>query len=132
MNARKLNTIMLIDDSEADNFIHQHVLEEMEIADSIVVMDAADRALEYLKEMGNSAIDLIFLDINMPRMNGFEFLEEYNVLNLSNKETIIVVMLTTSVAPEDMTKAEQLKAANYLPKPLTSESTMKIIEEYFS
>src|SRR4051812_47898983 len=102
----KFKSILLIDDNAADNRYNQIILEEMNIAENIVVAENGLEALDILKKEDNDQPDLILLDINMPKMNGWEFLDAYKKLNL--KENDIVVVLTTSMNPEDKKKAEQI------------------------
>jgi response regulator RpfG family c-di-GMP phosphodiesterase len=76
--------------------------------------------------------DIIFLDINTPRMNGFEFLEEYKKLHESLKSKVLIIMLTTSVNPEDRKRAMSFKEVNeFLFKPLSIELIREIIERHF-
>ena len=84
----KLNCILLVDDDEPTNFLNQMVIEELDIAEQIRVAQNGQEALTYLKKTGigdeNFPLpDLILLDINMPAMNGWEFLERYRKLNLA-------------------------------------------------
>ncbi len=131
-----MNKILLIDDSDADNFIHQRVIEKADVADNIIVKNSGQAALEYLSskdENGNTPVpDLIFLDINMPGMNGWEFLENYEKLEPEQKAGIIVCMLTTSVAEADKQKAGGFPLVeSFLHKPLTQETLFKISDDYF-
>lgn len=74
---------------------------------------------------------LIFLDINMPVMDGFEFLEAYEKLNISREGTI-VVMLTTSQNPRDKEKIKNFKVADWLIKPLSEEAIQSVLEKHFN
>ena len=89
----------------------------------------------YLKSpvnTGSTHPDLIFVDINMPRMNGWEFLEEYNKLADQFKSQAIVVMLTTSGNPDDKAKAKLSKViSDFITKPLTKEILEGIVKQYF-
>jgi CheY-like chemotaxis protein len=126
----KLNKIMLIDDSEADNFIHQRIINKCNITDEVVVMYRATDALHYLKTQ--SRPDLIFLDINMPGMDGWEFLEEYEKLTPAQKANFIICMLTTSRSAIDREKAERYGIVeHFLSKPLTKDKLMTIVQAHF-
>jgi len=133
---KKLKCIMLIDDNFDDNFIHERVIKHVNAAEIVVAKQTGRDALDYLKlkkEHENFHPDLIFLDINMPGMNGWEFLDEYSKLDEKLKSRAIVIMLTTSENPDDMAKAKEMSAASdFKTKPLTEEMLEEIIEKYFS
>jgi CheY-like chemotaxis protein len=128
----KLKCVMLIDDSSDDNFIHEREIKKANVADTIIIHNGGSDALEYLRSKQLPHADLIFLDINMPRMNGWEFLEEYNLLDKTLQGTAIIIMLTTSNHPEDLKKAKFWSfVSDYRTKPLTSEAMNDIITKYF-
>jgi CheY-like chemotaxis protein len=136
---QKLNCVLVIDDDEPTNFFTQMILEDSGCVSHIKMMQSGREALEYLpktEEAGSDpglypCPDLIFLDINMPAMNGWEFLDKYKELNIRNK--IIVIMLTTSLFPEDKLKAESMpEISAFENKPLTAEKISVIFEKYFT
>lgn len=130
---KKLNCILLIDDNNADNYFHQIVLKQMNIAEHIAVATDGVEALDYLTKEDQIIPELIFLDINMPRMNGWEFLEKYKHLDPKQKAKTIIVMLTTSAHPSDVEKAKRTAEVNgYQVKPLTKEMLNEILEKHFS
>jgi CheY-like chemotaxis protein len=105
----KINCILLVDDNPDDNFYHERVIKK------------------------NIHPDLILLDINMPGMNGWEFLEEYNKLEKQFQSHAIVVMLTTSGNPDDKMKAKLFSSvSDFKTKPLTKEMLEDIIVKYFN
>jgi len=126
---------MLIDDNPDDNFFHERVIRKNNFTDCIIKKESAVDALTYLKDKSNrdeDQIDIIFLDINMPAMNGWEFLEEYNKLDKELQQGIVIVMLTTSESEEDKKKALKWGfASDFRTKPLTKEMLDEIIEKYF-
>jgi CheY-like chemotaxis protein len=128
----KLNCIMLIDDNEDDNFIHQIVLKRADVCHKIQVAESGTEALEYLKK-GKDIPELIFLDINMPKMNGWEFLEEYKLLNPDQKAEVVVIMLSTSVNPADKEKAHSIEEVrDFKSKPLSREMLDEVLDRFFS
>ena len=101
---RKFKSILLIDDNAAENRYNQIILEEMNVVDKIEIAASGMEALKILKGADHSQPKLILLDINMPKMNGWEFLEAYKKLETDDKNKQVVVILTTSMNPEDRIK----------------------------
>lgn len=132
---QKLNSILLIDDDHATNFIHQFAIKKTRCTENIIVVENGLEALEYLQSIENKHSpqpNIIFLDINMPIMNGWQFLEEYQKLNINKPGNIVLIMLTTSLNPDDLMKAKTFPAINgYRHKPLTADMIEGIIEEFF-
>ena len=131
----KLKRVLLIDDSRADNFLHKTIISRAEICDQVDVAMGGQEALDYLSTPGSEGFpqpELIFLDINMPGMNGWEFLEHYEKLPSEHKGDQIVVMLTTSLNPDDRKKAEGMASISYFEnKPLLEQKIHGIVEQFF-
>ena len=129
---KKLSCILLIDDNPDDNRFHQIIIKKMGITDSIQIVQNGLEAIEFLKKDSEVIPELIFLDINMPKMNGWEFLGAYKDLNIKQKAKALIVMLTTSTNPDDEKKAKEIKEVmDFQPKPLSVESLTTILEKYF-
>lgn len=134
---RKLNCVLLIDDDEPTNFLNQIIIESAGCADQIKTMQSGEEALDYLTHKCNCngappCPDLIFLDINMPAMNGWEFLERYRKLSDQNKGKVMIVMLTTSLFPEDKLHAKEIpEISAFENKPLTEEKLDNILKRFF-
>jgi CheY-like chemotaxis protein len=130
---KNTNCIMLIDDNPADNLFHKITIETNKVANHVLDFTSAIKALEYLKN--NNADNyifpnIIFLDINMPKMNGWEFLEEYKDLEAVQKSDHMVVMLTTSRNPDDKHKAESFGiVADFYSKPITGDDLKAILQK---
>lgn len=137
---RKISSILLIDDNIHDNYFHELAIKKTD--DSLIINSATsgEKAIEYLenskKDPDNYPVpDLIFLDINMPGMNGFEFLEkarEKKIFDSSNPH--IFVMLTSSLNPNDERMAKEQFAneiKEFKNKPLTANMLKEILEKYF-
>ncbi|MBM1107898.1 response regulator [Aurantibacter crassamenti] len=131
-----LKTVLLVDDDEATNFIHNMVIKQMNCTENIVIKENGIEALEYLTTSLEGKFpqpDLIFLDINMPAMDGWEFLEEYKKLDKNQLAQTVIVMLTTSLNPDDKDKAGQVNGiSGFMSKPLTSELVEKVLVQHFA
>lgn len=114
------------------------IIDEASCAETVQVEQSATDALDFLQSgpEGEAEVsttpDLIFLDINMPAMDGWEFLDEYKKLTPDQKARVVVVMLTTSYNPEDAVKARNHNMiAEFRNKPLTQEMLMDVLQQYF-
>lgn len=129
--SNKFQAILLVDDDEATNYLHELYLKEWGITENIFTALNGQEALEFLQtneEFHTLGKSLILLDINMPVMDGFEFLEAYEDLESKYKADIVVVMLTSSLHSSDKNKASNLKALEgYINKPLSKERMMEIL-----
>ncbi len=118
-------TCLLIDDNYIDNFVTRRILESSNFADEIIVEQSAPDAIDSLRE-GTVKPDVIFLDLRMPMMNGFEFLNEYDKLDVESKSAVKIFMLSSSLDPVDVKRSSQNKyVSQFIHKPLTH----KILEE---
>ena len=123
---------MLIDDDEDDNFFHEKEIIDNGGAEFVIVKNSARMALDYLQANTDPLPDLIFLDINMPGMTGWEFLDEYNKLGKEIQSHAIIIMLSTSANNRDLEKAKAWNfVSDYITKPLTKEMLSAITEKYF-
>jgi CheY-like chemotaxis protein len=125
--------IMLVDDDEINNFITVKLIRKV-FPDSVLSTFLNGRlAIDKLKDLVNNQSDnipdYILLDINMPVMNGWEFLEEYKLLNLHSDRKITIYILSSSVFSNDIDKAKSYESvANFISKPLNLESIKEVFD----
>jgi CheY-like chemotaxis protein len=138
---KKINTILLIDDDKAINFITKMLIKKAEITDNIEAVLNGQEALDYLTNSGKYEKEdniypkpmLVFLDINMPVMDGWEFAEAYSKLTPEQKGDTKIIMLTSSLNPDDKERALKLSAiSGFQNKILTMEGLTEILNKYFS
>jgi len=122
------NKVLLVDDDAATNFLAELAFRNLAIANEIQVAGDGLAACELLKQ--NNCPDIIFLDIRMPRMDGFDFLDYFNEMNVCKR--VKVVMLTSSTRSEDKARALSYTAViDYIEKPLTEQVIQKIADAHF-
>jgi len=128
--ASKYKTIMLIDDNEIDNFINEKLIKAYYFAENVYVHTSTRSALEFLKNIEVTLDEIpenlipshILLDINMPILDGFNFLDEFETFAPELKKKIRIAMLTTSLNPLDVEKSKQYKSVvKFIHKPLTEQ-----------
>jgi CheY-like chemotaxis protein len=116
---------LLIDDNYIDNFVTRRILESSNFAEHIIVKQSATEAIDDIRD-GILRPDVIFLDLRMPLMNGFEFLQEYDKLKEEDKTANKIFMLSSSLDPVDVKRSGQNKyITQFIHKPITQ----KILEE---
>lgn len=129
---KKLSCILLVDDDNDDNFYHQIIIKEMDIVNTIDIVKNGIEAMTYLKNENINPPDLIFLDLNMPKMNGWEFLDAYKNLSIAQKAKVLIVILTTSANPDDIKRAKEIEdVTGFESKPLSKEFLTEILEQHF-
>lgn len=134
-----LDLVLLVDDDDTTNYLNKRLLTEMKVAREIVILKNGKEAIDYLsKACGNepnaayTCPDLIFLDIKMPTMDGFEFLEEYQRLGLDAGDHVIILMLTSSASFYDLERIKDFKKVKkHFSKALTGHDVREIMAEFF-
>jgi CheY-like chemotaxis protein len=132
-----ISCTLLVDDDETTNFLNQALLQRMAVTDTVLVAGNGQEALELLHTHCvapplPTCPALILLDMKMPRMNGFEFLQAYTQRPATDNPAVIIIMLTTSLNTQDVEKMQGLPIAGYLTKPLTRDKVNQLLEKHFS
>ena len=131
-----ISCTLLVDDDDTTNFLNQKLLQRMDISDTVLVAGNGQQALDLLHahcELPASPTcpALILLDINMPLMNGIDFLKLYARRPARENSTVVIIMLTTSLNPKDVEQMPGLPVSGYLTKPLTREKINQVLHEHF-
>ncbi|UOQ97278.1 response regulator [Hymenobacter sp. 5317J-9] len=120
-----LSSVLLVDDDATNNFLNERLLKRHDVAERILVAENGQQALAMLRQSGAGPQphypSLILLDIQMPVMNGIEFLEAFQLLPPAQRHATTVVVLTTSADARDLSRLDGLPAAGRINKPLTPE-----------
>jgi CheY-like chemotaxis protein len=123
---------MLVDDSEADNFINAKILELSKFTEKIITKTSGKSALEYLKKHQDNQDklpDVIFLDINMPVVNGYVFLYEFEKFSANVRNHCRVVILSSSQNPSDISRMiTNSHVIRYVAKPLNLDTVKELRE----
>jgi CheY-like chemotaxis protein len=130
MEDNKFKSVLLVDDSYVDNLINSKMLEACRFADNITVIDSPLKAIIHLKESAEKGAlpEVLFLDIRMPEMDGFEFLEALNAMPEMQGAHVKIYMLSSSLDPDDIKLiGNNQLVAKFISKPLT-EKILNAIE----
>ncbi|MFC5624087.1 response regulator [Algoriphagus winogradskyi] len=125
----QFDTIFLVDDDPINNLINKRLLGKVGITDNIIEFLEAEEALSQLNDIDPNKSLLIFLDINMPVLNGWEFLNKYQEAHPNRRDKIVI--LSSSIDYQDRFKAQGYKiVSGFLEKPLTFEKIKTQLEKY--
>lgn len=128
---RQFECVLLVDDDPISNFINKKIVKSLISVDNLHEakngMEALDYIENYIETKKDSLPEIILLDINMPIINGYEFLEvlKANYPHLTSK----IIVLTSSDSEEDQMKMNELGSDHFITKPLTKEKLAEIIRE---
>jgi CheY-like chemotaxis protein len=126
----KYKSVLLVDDSYIDNLINRKILDNGNFAESITVIESPNDAYNYIKDLyleGKELPQIIFLDLRMPVMNGFEFLKALTDLPGLGPDKIKIYVLTSSLDPKDIKRVKENNlVSRFIGKPLTSQILQEI------
>jgi two-component system, response regulator len=129
----KVLNILLVEDSEDDRFFFQHAFDRARVNAKLFVVNDGLEALDYLQSKGSFADphqsprpDIVFLDLKMPRRNGFEVLEWMQERSLL--DCVKVIVLSGSHEPQDMEQCRKLGARDYVVKPIDAERLQQLLQ----
>ena len=130
-----LKNIMLIDDNEATNIYHEHIINISGCGTEVIKQTNSKSALRLLCELSENKQpipELILVDINMPGMDGWQFVDELKKFPYGNSLCTKVMMLTTSPDPKDIERAkEDFLVVEFINKPLKVSTLNDILIKYF-
>ncbi|MBF6641986.1 response regulator [Flavobacterium sp. J49] len=128
---KKIELLALVDDDDTFVFITKRIIEKTNHVKEIKVFGNGLDALNYLKENLNSEYklpDVIFLDLSMPIMDGWQFLDEFTSLESQKTSKIIIYVCSSSISPHDIMKAKKMSAvSDFIIKPVTKDKFSEII-----
>jgi len=131
---KKFNTTLLIDDDPVTNMLNSRLIQKLDLSNHVEIATNGQEAVDYLRNCtDDKRPNLILLDINMPVMNGFEFMEMYEKEFAEDNECVILMMLTTSANSADLEKARAYnQVTEFMSKPLNKAKIELIREKYLS
>ncbi len=131
-----VDCVLLIDDDRATNFFNERVVAKHSGFNKVNTVQSGMAALEYLNNIPQNLTvkpNLIFLDINMPAMNGWEFLIEFSKLDTQIREGIKVILLTTSSNPDDVRASSTNHSVDdFINKPLSPNLLDSVLKNHFN
>jgi len=132
---QKIDNVLFVDDDEITNYLNVRLVQKLKIANKIKVATNGLEAMDLIKKnrnQGENCPNLIFLDLNMPLMDGFQFLETFSQLEDC---TVIprIVVVTTSTNNKDLDRLQHYSfISGYINKPMTIEKLKRVLEEVYT
>lgn len=122
-----MKNVLLVDDDVVFTFLNKKVIGSLDFVNEIDTAQNGQQAIDLLNrysEIARRLPDIILLDLNMPIMDGFGFLEAFKDLNLPSKDKMKIIIVTSSIHPEDIQRAKDYGVTSYLTKPLREEGLL--------
>lgn len=130
----KINLACLVDDDNAYTYSAKKILKDSPVFKNYIIFNDALGAIKHFKDVANDAAkipDVLFLDVNMPMMDGWDFLDEFAKIKPSLQKNVTIYMVSTSINPVDIERAKTISdVAQYIVKPINIEQFEKIFK-YF-
>lgn len=126
-NSTGNSTVMIVDNSTIDNFVNTKIITRYQFAEKVIPFTKASKALKYLLELNSSdeseIPSVLFLDLDMPEINGFEFLDAFRLLSDKIRKRLKIVILTNSIHPVDTIACSQHESVvTFFQKPLIKDN----------
>ncbi|MAU71376.1 MAG: response regulator [Pseudozobellia sp.] len=129
----KINTTCIIDDDPIFVYSTKRIMKEVDFSDEIMVFNNGQDAIDGLSDMVENNLKLppvIFLDLNMPIMNGWEFLDDFVQIPNPNREQVVIYIISSSIDPRDLERIKNYPAVNnYILKPVVREDLHTVLEQ---
>ncbi|WP_282161968.1 response regulator [Ulvibacterium marinum] len=133
MELKKIQSTCIIDDDPIFIYGTRRIMKEVDFCDNILVFNNGQDAIEGLKELidkGEDLPEVLFLDLNMPIMNGWEFLEDFVKIPNPDGKKVIIYIISSSVDPRDLERIRNYKMVNnYILKPLSPQDLENVLRD---
>jgi CheY-like chemotaxis protein len=130
-----MKKVLLVDDDQVCNLISKKTLQRMGIVNEVHTALNGEEAINLLNDYFQGALslpDVILLDLNMPIMDGFSFIEAFKRLNIPNKDSMRIVIVSSSQNPNDVRKAKEMGITAFLTKPVTETNLRTAFEDFIN
>jgi len=131
LSMEKLPFILLVDDEPADNYAHERLLYDLAVATEIRAVTGGAEAIELLSRDPPLKPTLLLLDVNLPDLDGFEFVAAFQRLPAPQRGATHIVLLTGGMSSRDMARLNELPVAGLVIKPLTREKVDNLLQLHF-
>lgn len=133
MVKNKIDSCCIIDDDPIFIYGTKRIMKDLDFCDTVIVYNNGQEAYEGLREVseqGKKIPQVIFLDLNMPIMNGWEFLDMFTKLPSNNSETTVIYIISSSVDPRDLERVKSYTLVhNYILKPITPNDLENVLKD---